>query len=310
LEPKPVDTDGLVAGLADLIRRTVGPGIAVDLRLRDGAGSVLCDPNELESALLNLCINARDAMPEGGRLTIGTEDLRLSAADIPDDAAAPGLYVALSVADTGTGMPPEVLERVFEPFFTTKPLGQGTGLGLSQVWSFVRQSGGLVRVESAPGLGTTVRLLLPLHEHADAVGRPEAVPPAPDGGGEAGTVLLVDDEDAARQPAADRLRELGYAVLEARDGPEALRILAATRPDLLVTDVGLPNGMNGRQLAEAAREGVPGLPVLFISGYAGTSLPPGIDMIDKPFELDVLVRRVRMALEVGQRTGADRHRGA
>jgi PAS domain S-box-containing protein len=310
LEPKPVDTDGLVAGLADLIRRTVGPGVALDLQLRDGAGSVLCDPNELESALLNLCINARDAMPEGGRLTIGTEDLRLSAADIPGGAAEPGLYVALSVADTGTGMPPDVLERVFEPFFTTKPLGQGTGLGLSQVWSFVRQSGGLVRVESAPGRGTTVRLLLPLHEHEDAMGRPEAVPPAPDGGGEGGTVLLVDDEDAARQPAADRLRELGYTVLEARDGPEALRILATARPNLLVTDVGLPNGMNGRQLAEAAREGVPGLPVLFISGYAGTSLPPGIDMIDKPFELDILVRRVRMALEVGRRTAAVRHRGA
>jgi PAS domain S-box-containing protein len=308
LEPKPVDTDGLVSGLADLIRRTVGPGIALDLQLRNGAGSVLCDPNELESALLNLCINARDAMSEGGRLTIGTEDLRLSAADIPDDTAEPGLYMALSVADTGTGMPPEVLERVFEPFFTTKPQGEGTGLGLSQVWSFVRQSGGLVRIESAPGQGTTLRLLLPLHEHADAMGQPEAVPLAPERAGEAGTVLLVDDEDAARQPAADLLRELGHTVLEARDGPEALRILGTTRPDLLVTDVGLPNGMNGRQLAEAAREGAPGLPVLFISGYAGTSLPPGIDMIDKPFELNILVRRVRTALEAGQRTFAGRHK--
>jgi CheY-like chemotaxis protein len=176
---------------------------------------------------------------------------------------------------------------------------------LSQVWSFARQSGGLVRIESAPGQGTTVRLLLPLHEHADATGRPETVPLAPEGAGETGTVLLVDDEDAVRDPVADRLRELGHTVLEARDGPEALRILATTRPDLLVTDVGLPNGMNGRQLAEAAREEVPGLPVLFISGYAGTSLPPGIDVIDKPFELDVLVRRVRRALEVVQRTATD-----
>ena len=300
LEPKSVDTDGLVGGLADLIRRTVGPGVALDLRLRDGAGSVLCDPNELESALLNLCINARDAMSEGGQLTIATEDLHLSAADIPDDTAEPGLYVALSVADTGTGMPPGVLERVFEPFFTTKPQGEGTGLGLSQVWSFVRQSGGLVRIESAPGRGTTVRLLLPLHEHADAIRQPEAMPPAPEVGGEVGTVLLVDDEDAARQPAADRLREQGYTVLEARDGPEAMRTLATTRPDLLVTDIGLPNGMNGRQLAEAAREAILGLPVLFISGYAGTSLPTGVDIIDKPFELDILVRRVRMALDVRQ----------
>jgi PAS domain S-box-containing protein len=306
LEPKPVDPDGLASGLADLIHRTVGPAIAVDLRLRDGSGSVLCDPNELESALLNLCINARDAMPEGGRLTIGTEDLRLSAADILDEEAAPGLYVAFSVADTGTGMPPEVLERVFEPFFTTKPQGQGTGLGLSQVWSFARQSGGLVRVESTPGRGTTVRFFLPLHEHANALERPEGVPLALEESGKPGTVLLVDDEDAARQPAADRLRELGHMVLEARDGPEALCILATIHPDLLITDVGLPNGMNGRQLAEAAREGIPGLPVLFISGYAGTSLPPGIDMIDKPFELDILVRRVRAALEAAQQTAADR----
>jgi PAS domain S-box-containing protein len=299
LEPRPIDTDELVSSLAELIRRTVGPEIAVDLRLRDGAGSVMCNPNEMESALLNLCINARDAMAEGGQLTIATEDLCLSAEDIPDDTAEPGLYMALSVADTGTGMLPEVLERVFEPFFTTKPQGQGTGLGLSQVWSFARQSGGLVRVQSSPGQGTTVRLLLPLHEHADAVGRPEAVSPEPEGAGEPGTVLLVDDEDLARQPAADRLREFGYAVLEARDGPEALRILATTRPDLLVTDVGLPNGLNGRQLAEAAREGIPGLPVLFITGYAGTALPPGIEVLGKPFELDVLVRRVRAVLEVG-----------
>ena len=274
----------------------------MDLRLHDSSGSVLCDSNEMESALLNLCINARDAMPEGGRLVIATENLRLSAADIPDNTAEPGLYSALSVADTGTGMPPDVLERVFEPFFTTKPQGLGTGLGLSQVWSFVRQSGGLVRVASTPGRGTTVRLLLPLHEHADVIGQPEPVSAALDVGGEVGVVLLVDDEDAARQPAADRLRELGYAVLEARDGPEAMRILTTTHLDLMVTDVGLPNGMNGRQLAEAAREQRLGLPVLFISGYAGTSLPPGIDMIDKPFGLDVLVRRVRTALEVGQQT--------
>ena len=180
LEPKPVDPDGLVAGLADLVRRTVGPGIAVELRLRDGAGSVLCDAGELESALLNLCINARDAMPEGGRLLIGTEDARLSAADVAgQEGVSPGDYVAVSVADTGAGMPPEVLERVFEPFFTTKPVGQGTGLGLSQVWGFARQSGGLVRIESAPGRGTTVRLLLPAHARAAAEGW--AAPPAPSG---------------------------------------------------------------------------------------------------------------------------------
>jgi PAS domain S-box-containing protein len=165
LDPRPVDPDGLVAGMADLIRRTMGPGITVELDLRDGAWSVLCDPNELESALLNLCINARDAMPEGGRLTIGTDDATLSAADIAgQEDAAPGDFVVISVADTGTGIPSEVVERVFEPFFTTKPIGQGTGLGLSQVYGFVRQSGGLVRLHSIPGQGTTVRLFLPQHE--------------------------------------------------------------------------------------------------------------------------------------------------
>src|SRR5215213_11341089 len=146
----------------------MGPGIRLELKLRDGAGSVLCDPNELESALLNLCINARDAMPEGGRLTIGTEVARLSAADIPNKEAKPGRYTVISIADTGMGMPPDVLGRVFEPFFTTKPQGQGTGLGLSQVYGFVRQSDGLVRIKSAPGRGTMVRLLLRLHDRAEA----------------------------------------------------------------------------------------------------------------------------------------------
>jgi PAS domain S-box-containing protein len=295
LEPRPVDADGLVAGLADLIRRTVGPGITLQLRLQDGAGSVLCDPNELESALLNLCINARDAMPVGGRLAIGTETVRLSPADIQPGEAAPGHYVAVSVVDSGTGMPPEVLERVFEPFFTTKPQGQGTGLGLSQVWGFVRQSGGLVRIESTPGQGTTVRLLLPLHEKAAAGEAPRSRPSSL--ANTRGTVLLVDDEDAVRGPAADKLRALGLEVLGARDGPEALKILASARPDLLVTDVGLPNGMNGRQVAEAVREHIPGLPVLFITGYAATALPPGMEVIDKPFGLEVLAQRVLAILK-------------
>jgi PAS domain S-box-containing protein len=298
LEPKPFDVDGLVAGLADLIRRTMGPGIGLELKLRDGTGSVLCDANELESALLNLCINARDAMPEGGRLTISTEDARLSVVDIPDGETAQDRYVAISVADTGAGIPPEVLGRVFDPFFTTKPVGEGTGLGLSQVYGFVRQSGGLVRIESTPGQGTTVRLLLPLHERATAAG--EVDTPQPPRAVSGKTVLLVDDEDTVRHPAAERLRDLGYTVLEVRDGPEALQVLAAAHPDLLITDIGLPNGMNGRQVAEAVRERMPGLPVLFITGYAGISLPPGIEVIDKPFNLDMLARRVQAILETGQ----------
>ena len=297
LDRKPVDADALVAGMADMIRRTAGPGIRVELHLRDGVGRVLCDANELESALLNLCINARDAMPDGGQLAISTEAVELSAADIRGEEATPGRYVMLLVADTGTGMPPEVLARVFDPFFTTKPLGQGTGLGLSQVWGFVRQSGGLVRIESVPGQGTAARLFMPLHERAELPETPGA--PSPPRAVSRATVLLVDDEDAARRPAVDRLRDLGYTVLEARDGPEALRVLASGRPDMLVTDVGLPNGMNGRQVAEAVRERLPGLPVLFVTGYAVASLPRGVEVIGKPYDLDTLARRVQAILGLG-----------
>jgi PAS domain S-box-containing protein len=301
LDPRPVDPDGLVAAMADLIRRTMGPGITVELDLRDGAWGVLCDPNELESALLNLCINARDAMPEGGRLTIGTEDAALSVSDTAGQGdAAPGDFVVISVADTGTGVPPEVVERVFEPFFTTKPVGQGTGLGLSQVYGFVRQSGGLVRLHSIPGQGTTVRLYLPRHERIRTTEQQVSVP-ALERAGTGQTVLLVDDEDAVRGPVAERLRELGYEVLEAADGLAALQVLqAVARLDLLVTDVGLPNRMNGRQVAEAVRDRMPGLPVLFITGYAGTVLPAGVEVIGKPFELDSLARRVQTMLGTGR----------
>jgi CheY-like chemotaxis protein len=302
LEPKRVDPDALVAGMADLIRRTMGPPIHLELHLRDGRAPVLCDPSELESALLNLCINARDAMPEGGRLTIGTEDVRLSAADVPgQEGAAPGDYVAISVADSGHGMPPEVVEHAFEPFFTTKPLGHGTGLGLSQVYGFVRQSDGLVQIESAPGQGTTVRLCLPQRESANGAEAIAALT-APDGAWAGQAVLLVDDEDVARESAAERLRELGYRVLEAADGPAALHLLdGGAHVDMLVTDVGLPNGMNGRQVAEAVRNRQPGIPLLFITGYAGTDLPAGSQVIDKPFDLDTLARRVQALLKGSQK---------
>ncbi|HEX2941906.1 MAG TPA: PAS domain S-box protein, partial [Rhodopila sp.] len=296
LDPKPVNVDALVADMAELIRRTTGPGVQLELRLQDGQGKVLCDPNELESALLNLCINARDAMPQGGRLTISTKDVRLSAADlIGEQEATPGGYSVISVADTGEGIPPEVLARVFEPFFTTKPVGQGTGLGLSQVYGFVQQSGGFVRLESTPGQGTTVHLTLPKHAH-DAIAAQEepAIFAASELAGAGATVLLVDDESSVREPAAERLRELGYRVLEAADGPGALRLLGRNAHlDLLVTDVGLPHGMNGRQVAEVVRERVPGVPVLFITGYAAAKLPPGVEVIGKPFALDALAQRVR-----------------
>ena len=304
LQPKAVEPNELIVGMAELVRRTVGPGITVDLRLGDGIRSVLCDPSQLENALLNVAINARDAMPEGGRLTIRTADQRLTAADVVgQDEARPGDYVEVSVADSGTGMDEATRARAFEPFFTTKPIGLGTGLGLSQVYGFVRQSGGIVLLDSAPGRGTVVRLYLPRREAisgTEQVG-PGAATDAPQAA--AGEVLLlVEDEAEVRTVAAEHLRDMGYRVLEAEDGPGALRLLReAPRVDLLVSDVGLPGGLNGRQVADAARERRPGLPVLFITGYAGTfldgQLGPDMAVLGKPFALEALAARTRAMLE-------------
>ncbi len=303
LQPRPVVADNLIQGMAELIQQTAGPSVTLDLRLHDGVWSVLCDPNQLENALLNLAINARDAMPGGGRLTVSTEDVRLPGTDTGgQDGAQPGDYVAIMVADTGTGMDDATRTRVFEPFFTTKPIGQGTGLGLSQVYGFVQQSGGFVRLDSAPGQGTAVRLYLPRHEPAHAQGDTHPAHPAPEGADAGETVLLVEDEDNVRSVTAEHLRELGYSVLEAADGAAALRLLdPAARVDVLVTDVGLPGGLNGRQVADAARERRPGLPVLFITGYAGSvleqQLGPGMGLIGKPFQLDALSAKLRAMLE-------------
>jgi CheY-like chemotaxis protein len=303
LQPRAVEPDDLIEGMADLIRRTTGSGITVELSLHDGIWTVLCDPNQLENVLLNLTINARDAMPGGGRLVIGTKDVSLSEADVAShEEARPGDYVEISVADTGTGMDEATRAHAFEPFFTTKPLGQGTGLGLSQLYGFVRQSDGVVRLDSAPGQGTVVRLYLPRHEsvrrHED-----ESAPRAEPEGASAGeTVLLVEDEDSVRAVAAEHLRELGYTVMEVTDGAAALRLLRlGARVDVLVTDVGLPGGLNGRQVADAARERRPGLPVLFITGYADgaldSQLAQGMEVIGKPFALDALATRVQAMLE-------------
>ncbi len=302
LLPVAVEPDDLIGSLAELLQRTVGPAVHVELRLGDGVWSVLCDQNQLENVLLNFAINARDAMPEGGRLTFSTRDLMLTPDDVlGQDGAAPGAYVEIAVADTGIGMDEATRARAFEPFFTTKPIGQGTGLGLSQAYGFVRQSGGVLRLESAPGQGTTLRVFLPRHE---AVGLVGAVPerPAQPGRGEGETILLVEDEGTVRSVASERLRELGYYVLEAANGGAALQVLhSGLRIDLLLTAVGLAGGMNGRQVAEAARGREPGLPVLFITGYAGSALEaqlaPGMEMIGKPFALDALTARVRAMLD-------------
>ncbi len=305
LQPRPVDPDVLVRGLVDLVQRVAGPSVGVEVLARNGIWPVLCDPNQLENVLLNLAINARDAMPGGGTLTIATGDVRLAAADVAgQEGAAPGHYVESTGRDTGGGMDETARRRAFEPFFTTKPIGQGTGLGLSQVYGFVRQSGGLVRLESAPGQGTTVRLYLPRYEGAQDVQPPPAAASEPDTAAAGAVVLLVEDEEQVRRNAAETLRDHGYQVLEAANGPAALDVLHATPPvhiDLLLTDVGLPGGLNGRQVADVARVTRPGLPVLLITGYAGHALEqhlaPGMVVFTKPFTLSGLAGRVESMIE-------------
>ncbi len=298
LDPRPTDLNQLIAGMEELIRRTVGPQVEVRVSGAPNLWTTRIDPSQLESALLNLCINARDAMaPNGGRLTIATVNRGIDAPTARTRGVPEGAYVVLSVTDTGTGMTPKVMARVFDPFFTTKPPGEGTGLGLSMIYGFVRQSGGEVRLQSKVGAGTTVRLYLPRHAGAAAVDEP--APAESVGGGAGETVLIIDDEPTVRMLLAEVLADQGYATLEAADGPTGLEILrSAARIDLLVTDVGLPGGLNGRQVADAARAHRPGLKVLFITGYAENaavgdgSLEPGMDVITKPFALNALGARI------------------
>ena len=296
LIPKSVDANQLVVSLEDLLRRTIGEAIDLAIVVSDDLWNTLCDPNQLESALLNLAINARDAMPDGGKLIIATANARFG--DIPSDnpALAPGDYICVTVTDTGTGMSAEVAARAFDPFFTTKPIGQGTGLGLSMIYGFARQSNGHATIDSKPGQGTSVRLYLPRH-HGGTAARPASANAMAERSATGETVLVVEDEPVVRAVILEMLDEQGYRTLEAVDGPSGLRILQGNAEiDLLVTDVGLP-GINGRQLADQARETRPGLKVLFITGYAESVaitdgfLLPGMEMITKPFDLDNLSRR-------------------
>jgi PAS domain S-box-containing protein len=301
LDIRPVDLNALVVGLEELLARTLGENIGLELSLATEAFHARTDANQLESALLNLAINARDAMPDGGRLTIATGNLHVDA-DHPmaTEELSPGDYATVRVADTGTGMSAEVIAKAFDPFFTTKPIGAGTGLGLSMIWGFAKQSDGHVRIDSTPGEGTAVTLYLPRAQAAaatDAAGDG----PRPAGAGE--SVLLVEDDPAVRMLVADVLRDLGYRVEQAGDAREALPKLAAMdRVDLLITDVGLP-GMSGRELADRAREGLPELKVLFVTGYAEGAahragfLAPGMDMVTKPFAIDLLSAKIRAMLE-------------
>ena len=309
LDPKRVEVNRLVADMEDLLRRTLGPAVDLEIVLAGGLWPALCDANQLESAILNLAINARDAMLEGGGLTIETANAFLDEAyaRAQGGEVKPGQYVMVAVTDTGMGMTPEIMARIFDPFFTTKPMGQGTGLGLSMLYGFVKQSGGHVRVYSEVDQGTTFRLYLPRHRGnadptEDAAAAVLAATTGRTGAGQ--TVLVVDDEPTVRMLVAETVEDLGYSALEAADGATALTIMeTAASMDLLVTDVGLP-GLNGRQLAEAARRLRPGLRVLFITGYAhnaaignGGLLGPGMEIITKPFALDVLAAKIREMIE-------------
>jgi PAS domain S-box-containing protein len=303
LDPKPVDINRLISGMEELLRRTAGPAVELEVVGAGGLWTAKLDAAQFESALLNLCINARDAMaPKGGRITIETANKWLDERGAEERDLSPGQYVSVCVTDTGCGMPPEVIAKVFDPFFTTKPLGQGTGLGLSMVYGFIRQSGGQVRVYSEVGKGTTMCLYVPRFlgaETGEDVMARFAVDP---GAGE--TVLIIDDEATIRLVASEVLQENEYRVLEAEDGPTGLKILQSdVRIDLLVTDVGLPGGVNGRQVADAARALRPGLKVLFITGYAENAiignglLDTGMAIMTKPFEMAVFANRVRELID-------------
>jgi len=298
LIPKGVDVNRLVVSLEDLLRRTMGETIDLEIAARNDLWRTLCDPNQLESALLNLAINARDAMPDGGGLTISTANVRIDRVTADTPALSPGDYVCIAVTDSGVGMSAEVAGRAFDPFFTTKPIGQGTGLGLSMIYGFARQSNGHATIDSRIGQGTTVRLYLPRYRGDGADAHVSTVRAAEHAvAGE--TVLVVEDEPVVRSVILEMLAEQGYRTLAAVDGPSGLKILrSAERIDLLVTDVGLP-GMNGRQVADQARETRPDLKILFITGYAESVaisdgfLHAGMEMITKPFDLDNLSQRIR-----------------
>jgi signal transduction histidine kinase/CheY-like chemotaxis protein len=302
LDPRPVEINPLVASTEDLLRRTLGERIELAFELSDGLWLTRCDPNQLESALLNLAINARDAMPDGGRLSIRTANLDVSRAMLTRQLdLRPGQYVAVSVTDTGTGMSAETAAKAFEPFFTTKPIGQGTGLGLSMIYGFARQSGGDTKIFSELGHGTTVLLYLPRYVGEPLPLSPEPRPVEMQGPDrlEHHTILLVEDEPVVRNVIAEVLSECGYRVLQSTDGLSGLHALETRSGiDLLITDIGLP-GMNGRQLAERAVQLRPGLPVLLMTGYAEKAavvadvVDPGMQLITKPIALDALVAKVR-----------------
>ncbi|MDP9012368.1 MAG: ATP-binding protein [Pseudomonadota bacterium] len=300
LSPTPTDVNRLIKDIEDLVRRTVGPSVGLEIAATKGLWMTQVDQNQLENALLNLCINSRDAMPDGGRLTVETANFEVDERMAREGDLLAGQYVALSVTDTGTGMTREVISRAFDPFFTTKPLGLGTGLGLSMIYGFARQSGGHVRIYSEVGRGATVCLYLPRlianRERIDSPAKVATMARAAPGQ----TVLIVDDEETLRMLVVEVLTDLGYTCLEAGDGASGLEFLRLdTRIDLLISDVGLPGGMNGLQLADAACMLRPGLKVLFITGYAANAVvnpehfETGMQIMTKPFPMEALGTKIR-----------------
>jgi CheY-like chemotaxis protein len=286
-----------------MLRRSLPESISIETVIAGGVWPIFVDANQLENSLLNLAVNARDAMPDGGKLTVEAANVYLDDAYAADAEVAPGQYVGIFVSDTGVGMPEDVVSKAFDPFFTTKGVGEGTGLGLSQVYGFVKQSGGHVRIYSEIGAGTTIKIYLPRLRSPDGTAEDQSSAAAiPRGKGE--TVLVVEDQPDVRLYSVEMLRELGYRVLDAPDGPSGLRMIDAHRDiALLFTDVGLPGGMNGRQLADEALRRQPALKVLFTSGYARNvivhhgRLDPGVQLLTKPFTFSGLAAKVRGVLD-------------
>ena len=305
LAPKVIAANDLVAGMSELLQRTLGETVAIEVVRAGGLWPIFADSNQLENALINLAVNARDAMPDGGKLTIETANCYLDEAYAAlNGDLEPGQYVGIFITDTGIGMPESVVAKAFDPFFTTKGVGQGTGLGLSQVYGFVKQSGGHVKLYSEEGLGTAVKLYFPRHHSAQAAGEPHLERAEPPLAREDETVLIVEDDPDVRSFTTEMVRMLGYRVLSAGDGETALRLLDA-HPEtrLLFTDVGLPRGMNGRQLADEAMRRRPQIKVLFTTGYARNAivhhgrLDPGVEVVFKPFTYADLGAKLRHVLD-------------
>jgi nitrogen-specific signal transduction histidine kinase/ActR/RegA family two-component response regulator len=302
LAPSVCDVPALITGMTDLLHHTIGESVSLEIARSDGVWPAMADAHQFENALLNLVINARDAMPEGGRLKITVANRTLGSADVGlASEIHAGNYLEIAVSDSGTGMPPEVIQKAFDPFFTTKPIGQGTGLGLSMVYGFAKQSGGFASIDSTPGQGTTVRLYLPRAVVERQAAEVAEAAELPAGRGE--TILVVEDDPTVRLLAVATLNDLGYRCLDASDASTGIPILLSpSRIDLLLTDVGLPQ-TNGRQLAEIARQHRPGLKVLFMTGYAekaavrGQFLDEGMDLITKPFDLEAFSQKVREMIE-------------